>query len=85
MSLKPDFFYPFDKGFFGTTLATAGRNLPEIKTPSKLELDSVDVLLKYFKDKMLKYPSKLERSPNADSVELKNYPRGQIISFPFCF
>ena len=71
MAPKVDFFYPFDKGFFGKTLAQAAKQpLPEGFIPSKLKLDSIDDLVKYFDSKLFS-PQPLERSPKVDKVVIK--------------
>ncbi len=81
MAYKVDFLYPFDKGFFGKTLADSANKAVKIDNPSNLKMDSVDDLVKHFKDECIRCA--FERSPKVDSFEVK--PVENVIAFPNVF
>lgn len=66
--IKVNSLNPFDKGFFGKTMAAAqmmNRSRGEMLYPSKLSLDSIDDFNKHFD--MMKLNSKFEKSPVKDT------------------
>lgn len=82
MSYKVNIFYPFDKGFFGKTLSTFKNEGAKITQTTELKQDSVDDMIKYFKDKCVKMS--FERTPFNDSYEAP-IPIGRFKDFPGIF
>lgn len=62
---KVNIFYPMDKGFFGKTLCASTKKCAEHIKPSKIELDSVDDLIKHFHSQM--FSKKIDRTPKVDT------------------
>ena len=81
MSYKVNIFYPFDKGFFGKTLTSSNRVSAQLESHSNLKLDSVDDMIKHFRDECVKYAC--ERSPKADIYEPKSLEN--VVDFPNVF
>ncbi len=69
MAPKVDFLYPFDKGFFGSSLLAASKHTPSGKVQKAERLmDSVSDFTKHIED-MIISKLKLEKSPKSDVFE----------------
>lgn len=66
MQFKVNSLNPFDKKFFGKSMAAwSNRKSADISNPVKMELSSIDDFNKHFMDKI--FGHKLERSPKSDT------------------
>jgi len=68
MAIKLNSLNPFDRGFFGKTMAAwakINKTRGEMLNPSNLKMSSIDDFNKHFQDKL--FPMKFERAPHSDN------------------